>query len=119
SLIRTAEIPEAAPFAISRGYALLSTTAFTPLRDPLPHPLTLVGEGRGEGRQDAKIAHLASEISNMLCLDLFEHRAVRFRDVPAPCPIDNEPLVFRIGQGDRVFFFGDVNQNFHTRLDIP
>ena len=35
-----------------------------------------------------------------------------------PCPIENEPLVFRIGQGDGVFFLGDVHQNFHRALAI-
>lgn len=34
------------------------------------------------------------------------------------CPIDNEPLVFWVGQGDGVFFLRDVNQNFHRGLAI-
>jgi hypothetical protein len=35
-----------------------------------------------------------------------------------PCPIENEPLVLRVGQGDGVFFLGDVNQNFYRALAI-
>ena len=53
-----------------------------------------------------------------VCLDLFEHRAIGFRDFPVPCPFDDQSLVFRVGQRDGVFLLSHVNQDFYGALAV-